>query len=708
MADDFSESDEQVIAPLIQSSESVDGAIKAVFEDGREDECIKHLKSFIQRKVAAIDDKCTYNHQAFYASVEELITVQMDFRSLKDDIFGLNQKLQSTGNRMLTQADELVRKRLIRNNIKSAVETIGKCRQCMATAAKAYQQIKENSLYPALKTIRELERQLTAVAEYKVGIVLQQRIPVLVNSIIQKVFDGFCQWAEPEANLDKALALGEAHLQLAESRMKDSALCEDDDDNLPVADMREVSLCCHVMEALKCHEKFRECYLETRNAMLHNHLKVKNPRGRFLKRHEIQWEAYFSTVCGVFVVEDQILHAYAEQFTSKVDSLEMWDRVQSRILEELEYEIKLMTADQHLELAEHTAVFANAMGAIGFECDAVLGYVNASTGEFKDKLATQLADAFTRYPTRANLAPSRVQTESDYRKTEAGTMYSANPGTSRPPLPFEFAFSRPYVELCETSKQFFVQYGAMSQEDDDLFDEKEVLDCLRAFADVAIDSLQNSIGLTNMSVQTAMQVYIDMCYLQTKFVPKVEAVWLVEECGASADRAPTTMGPLVAGIQPLFLEHLVSVIDAAVAARIMPGQAQIDWRAREEDSKAALNPSEFVSAVAQYFSSEVFVNLNRLEADRSGLKASDVDRDRKEIESRVFSSMSDTIASLLDASDQVTMVALAAVLRDVQAIIEALHTHSKLRTLKLKECFAPITMLCKMCTIPVSCVLAAC
>lgn len=42
--DDFNESDEQVIAPLIQSSESVDGAIKAVFEDGREDECIKHLK----------------------------------------------------------------------------------------------------------------------------------------------------------------------------------------------------------------------------------------------------------------------------------------------------------------------------------------------------------------------------------------------------------------------------------------------------------------------------------------------------------------------------------------------------------------------------------------------------------------------------------------------------------------------------------------
>lgn len=70
--------------------------------------------------MAAIDDKCTYNHHAFYTSVEDLIEVrslsvvlmvsqvQMEFRSLKDDIFALNQKLQSTGNRMLNQADELV------------------------------------------------------------------------------------------------------------------------------------------------------------------------------------------------------------------------------------------------------------------------------------------------------------------------------------------------------------------------------------------------------------------------------------------------------------------------------------------------------------------------------------------------------------------------------------------------------------------------
>ena len=41
---DFNESDEQMIAPLIESTESIDGAIKAIFEDGREDECQVHLE----------------------------------------------------------------------------------------------------------------------------------------------------------------------------------------------------------------------------------------------------------------------------------------------------------------------------------------------------------------------------------------------------------------------------------------------------------------------------------------------------------------------------------------------------------------------------------------------------------------------------------------------------------------------------------------
>lgn len=37
-----------------------------------------------------------------------------------------------------------------------------------------------------------------------------------------------------------------------------------------------------------------------------------------------QWEDYLTTIVGVFVIEDQIMHAYAEQFTSKVDTMEMW------------------------------------------------------------------------------------------------------------------------------------------------------------------------------------------------------------------------------------------------------------------------------------------------------------------------------------------------------------------------------------------------
>lgn len=59
---------------------------------------------------------------------------------------------------------------------------------------------------------------------------------------------------------------------------------DEDHDDLPLVQMTEVSLCCHVMDSLKCHDKFRSCYLETRKAMFRNHLKLDNPRGLFKKR----------------------------------------------------------------------------------------------------------------------------------------------------------------------------------------------------------------------------------------------------------------------------------------------------------------------------------------------------------------------------------------------------------------------------------------
>jgi len=709
MAESFNESDEQVIAPLIQSSEIIDGAIKAVFEDGREDETVKHLKSFIARKESAIDDKCSYNHHAFYASVEELVEIQKEFRELKDDIALFNQRLQNTGSEMLNQADALVRKRAIRTNIEGAIESIRKCRLCMVTATKAYHQIAENSLYPALKTIRELEKQLTGIAEFKVGIVLQQRIPVLVQVIIQKVFDGFCEWAEPETNLDMAHMIGEKHMDLARLKIEDPSatqIIEDAEDDLPIADdlpgMKKVSLCCHVMEALQSHEKFRRCYIETRMAMFHNHMKLDNPRGRFIKRHEIQWELYLTSICGVFVIEDQIMHSYAEQFTSRVDTVEMWSGVQERLLEELESKIGLMSAEQHLELAELTAAFATAMHSVGFECDQLLQFVNGSSGQFKSKLAQKLEEEFTAYASKSNLQSTRVQSEHDFRSAIEATMYSP-PGynsTRRPQLPFEFAFSRSFIHLCDESKQFMEQFGAMSQEDDDVFDEKEIIDCLSTYTNCIRDALSAALNPAFTQAATAVQIYIDISYLIQKFAPQCEAVWLVDKCGASPDRPASTLVPMLAPLHEQATELLCESIQHHVQQLLAPASAQIPWDAEEIDSKAALTPSPFVEKLQQYFVTEVFVNLNRLEADRSGLKSSDVDRDRKEVETQIFTALNDGFLELIQTQEKLTIVAVKAISRDLNEIIESVNTHSKLRTLKIRDCFAGGLLMCKLLTEP--------
>jgi len=693
---DFNESDEQIIAPLIESTESIDGAIKAIFEDGREDECQVHLEKFIKKKEQAIDDKCTYNHQAFYASVDELMQVQTDFRELKEDIQFLNSKLQSTGNKMLTQADELVRKRLIRKNIESALQILGTCRQCMATAKKAYEQIADNSLYPALKTIRELEKQLTAISEYKVGIVLQQRIPVMVDAIVKKVFNGFCEWSEPEANLDIAHAIGEKHMDLARARMENpNDEMDDDQDDLPLVEMTKVSLCCHVMESLKCHERFRACYIETRKAMFRNHLKLDNPRSRFKKRHQILWELYFTTIVGVFVVEDQIMHAYAEQFTSKVDTQEMWEEVQKNLMSELEIEIQMMSADAHVDLAKSTQELSVAMLSLGFDCGTISALVKSTSGEFKQKLKSQLDGAVERYSRNDNLAPHKVQSESEFSLSVAVVGLPAHQG--KPALPHTFAFSKAFYDLCNECTDFFRKFGQFSQDDDDEFDEAEVMTCQKLFGESFMGALQVHFNPQSTSVNTAVRNLVDLWYLVTKFAPKCESVLLVQECGAKEDRAPTFV-PILKPILDQVSEHLASVVCGEVHKIVADGASQIVWDQEEEDAKAKLNPSAFVESLLKFFTSEVFVHLQMLEPEKCKLNASEIENERKKLETTILTETNSSIVGLIDSPPKVTKFAMEAVQRDVTAIINELKNGnmSKLRSIKINNCFADVKEICDL------------
>lgn len=86
---------DNVLVSLVES-EHLGPALKAVFESGKEKECVENLKGYIHRKQSEIEDICSFHYQEFIHSVDELLEVRNDTSLLKDSITKLNLELQDS------------------------------------------------------------------------------------------------------------------------------------------------------------------------------------------------------------------------------------------------------------------------------------------------------------------------------------------------------------------------------------------------------------------------------------------------------------------------------------------------------------------------------------------------------------------------------------------------------------------------------------
>ena len=73
--------------------------------------------------------------------------------------------------------------------------------------------------------------------------------------------------------------------------------------------------------------------------------------------------------------------------------------MQKNLMSELEIEIQMMSADAHVDLAKSTQELSVAMLSLGFDCGTISALVKSTSGEFKQKLKSQLDGAVERYDT---------------------------------------------------------------------------------------------------------------------------------------------------------------------------------------------------------------------------------------------------------------------------------------------------------------------
>lgn len=148
---------------------------------------------------------------------------------------------------------------------------------------------------------------------------------------------------------------------------------------------------------------------------------------------------------------------------------------------------------------------------------------------------------------------------------------------------------------------------------------------------------------------------------------------------------------------PMMSEHLCEVATSQVEQLVGPATNQIPWDAEQEDSRAKLNPSPFVQALLHFFQSNLFVHLQLLEPERCKLNPSEIEEERKYLETVILSHTGTCLVRLLDGPAKLTKVAIGALERDVQAIIGELKGGMcKLRALKIQQCFAQVLQVCRL------------
>lgn len=234
-------------------------------------------------------------HDEFLSSVNQLEDVRAHTVSLTAEILDLNQKIQTSTQKLAKEKEELVNVKSVKQNIGEASEALKESLKILGAVNDVHQLIKEKQYYLALKALDDLQNehlipiiQNKYATQHKLAEIIQKSIPGSRRMISEAVMADLNAWLAEIRELEQFL--GEVaffHTALrrtrqkdriaANSRLKDYKLNSavemvfDESEELDLLDNEELTVdfvpllaSIHVHEALNQMDKFRADYAATR------------------------------------------------------------------------------------------------------------------------------------------------------------------------------------------------------------------------------------------------------------------------------------------------------------------------------------------------------------------------------------------------------------------------------------------------------------
>ncbi|XXQ38833.1 Exocyst complex component [Plasmodiophora brassicae] len=546
-----------------QASTQLGAAIKAVFDRGMQATYEQALNKHVRIQNTQIKNICNQHYEEFIESIDSLVTLKSDIRELRDDIVRLNDGVQASGDELLSTAEELGDLRRMQINIGNARVIINRCVATLGLLSKAQSQISEGKLFPALKTIAQLQKESlrplqsgTARNSSLVAAVDRDILPGIIGNIKDKVRNDFEKWltaADEKASKIGAWAIVNMEKVVRNEMDKDTkrrhqrlkALCNsaaDADGDLDVShlssavcdavdlgvhageedlferiqfDFAPVYQALHIYETLNEPDIFAAFYFERRAAQVTKCVEFTRPEddSKFL----MALSSYFSQCAGLFIIEESIFKS-GNRLISRADLSALWELFVSKMkVALLEQLMQLSASADLLELKHQVVLFCRTMDVYSFNVAPLISFIASHRDKYEELLTARFRADLEKIFSKEKYEPLTIDTPETFRKFVTVFGLDANlPAPDGPrTFPVGVPFSGTVPLICRTVKHFVADYFAFTMHLPDMF-----VFIRRALDDILMNLVNARLNeiidnSPSLNVSQAVQIAVNADYLVT-------------------------------------------------------------------------------------------------------------------------------------------------------------------------------------------------
>jgi len=414
---------ESLISEIESSDAPIGPVLRSVYDNDVEKQFLSRLDERIKTHDREIERMCNYHYQGFVESVNELIKVRSDARTLKVQVTKADKQMQSSGSELLQKLEELENCRVIQRNIAATIETLSSSLPVLEMFAKLKEQKANKKYYIALRTLEQLEKNYLARSKnsFRFTEIMKSKLPSFHEGIKQSAMEDLMLSLENvRVKSEKlgSIAMKQAHQQYSLTLLHGVDICEDEDEEIDLCpadlvDFSPVYRCLHIFTALGEREHFERHYKKERKQQSRLAFDWQSTGCQSIQESLDAFQAYFHVIVGFFLVEDTVMNTTQGVVTrGTVD--ELWEQAVPKIRSDLTVQCaNLQDPEMILKVKELVVWFSHTLAGYGYSVTALYDLLTKMRDQYNEILAKKWTTEFDMLGPTDNYTPLCIEYEKD-------------------------------------------------------------------------------------------------------------------------------------------------------------------------------------------------------------------------------------------------------------------------------------------------------